>query len=174
MSCNSSAAELAVRATLLWVRIELRAFAFTRHPASPRPHAVNEENAALRKAIARRRRRADRGAREGADGPELGLRGALVLVRVPIVWLDTRPLSVAQGGAACVIPQQVRVQLLQRANVDFKPLIDHFSALEYATKYATKQESRLELTTRTGVEGTDGSAETVRFACPRASLQARG
>ena len=28
----------------------------------------------------------------------------------------------------------------QRANVDFKPLIDHFSALEYATKYATKQE----------------------------------
>ena len=68
---NCSAAELAVRATLLWVRIELRAFAFTRHPASPRPHAVNEENAALRKAIARRRRRADRGAREGADGPEL-------------------------------------------------------------------------------------------------------
>ena len=64
-------------------------------PASPRPHAVNEENAALRKAIARRRRRADRGAREGADGPELGLRGALVPVRVPIVWLDTRPLSVA-------------------------------------------------------------------------------
>ena len=37
--------------TLLWVRIELRAFAFTRHPASPRPHAANEENAALRKAI---------------------------------------------------------------------------------------------------------------------------
>ena len=35
----------------MWVRIELRAFAFTRHPASPRPHAVNEENAALRKAI---------------------------------------------------------------------------------------------------------------------------
>ena len=33
------------------VRIELRAFAFTRHPASPRPHAANEENAALRKAI---------------------------------------------------------------------------------------------------------------------------
>ena len=30
---------------------ELRALAFTRHPASPRPHAVNEENAALRKAI---------------------------------------------------------------------------------------------------------------------------
>ena len=29
---------------------ELRALAFTRHPASPRPHAVNEENAALRKA----------------------------------------------------------------------------------------------------------------------------
>ena len=28
----------------------------------------------------------------------------------------------------------------QRANVDFKPLIDHFSALEYATKYATKAE----------------------------------
>ena len=28
----------------------------------------------------------------------------------------------------------------QRANVDFKPLIDHFSALEYSTKYATKQE----------------------------------
>lgn len=51
MSCNCSAAELAVRATLLWVRIELRAFAFTRHPASPRPHAANEENAALRKAI---------------------------------------------------------------------------------------------------------------------------
>ena len=41
------------------------------------------------------------------------------------------------------------VQLSQRANVDFKPLIDHFSALEYATKYATKQESRLEFTTRT-------------------------
>ena len=41
-----------VRATLLWVRIELRALiAFTRHPASPRPHAANEENAALRKAI---------------------------------------------------------------------------------------------------------------------------
>ena len=40
-----------VRATLLLVRIELRAFAFTRHPASPRPHAANEENAALRKAI---------------------------------------------------------------------------------------------------------------------------
>ena len=35
----------------LVVRIELRAFAFTRHPASPRPHAANEENAALRKAI---------------------------------------------------------------------------------------------------------------------------
>ena len=66
------------------------------------------------------------------------------------------------------------VQLSQRANVDFKPLIDHFSALEYATKYATKQESRLEFTTRTGVEDTDGSAETVRSACPRASLQARG
>ena len=30
---------------------------------------------------------------------------------------------------------------LQRANVDFKPLIEHFSALEYATKYATKQET---------------------------------
>ena len=30
---------------------ELRALAFTRHPASPRSHAVNEENAALRKAI---------------------------------------------------------------------------------------------------------------------------
>ena len=29
---------------------ELRALAFTRHPASPRPHAANEENAALRKA----------------------------------------------------------------------------------------------------------------------------
>ena len=56
----------------------------------------------------------------------------------------------------------------------FKPLIDHFSALENATKYATKQESRLEFTTRTGVEDTDGSAETVRSACPRASLQARG
>jgi hypothetical protein len=28
----------------------------------------------------------------------------------------------------------------QRSNVDFKPLSDHFSALEYATKYATKQE----------------------------------
>ena len=64
------------------------------------------------------------------------------------------------------------VQLSQRANVDFKPLIDHFSALEYATKYATKQESRLEFMTR--VEDTDGSAETVRSACPRASLQARG
>jgi hypothetical protein len=35
----------------LWVRIELRAFAFTRHPASPRPHAASEGNAALRKAI---------------------------------------------------------------------------------------------------------------------------
>ena len=35
----------------MWVRIKLRAFAFTRHPASPRPHALNEENAALRKAI---------------------------------------------------------------------------------------------------------------------------
>ena len=57
------------------------------------------------------------------------------------------------------------VQLSQRANVDFKPLIDQFSALEYATKYATKQESRLEFTTRTGVEDTDGSAETVRSAC---------
>ena len=40
------------------------------------------------------------------------------------------------------------------------------------------QESRLEFTTRTGVEDTDGSAETVRSrcarrsACPRASLQA--
>ena len=30
---------------------ELRALAFARHPALPRPHAVNEENAALRKAI---------------------------------------------------------------------------------------------------------------------------
>jgi len=90
----------------LWVRIELRAFAFTRHPASPRPHAVNEENAALRKAIARRRRRADCGAREGADGPELGLRGALVPVRVPIVWLDTRPLSVAQVRAAFAARQR--------------------------------------------------------------------
>ena len=28
----------------------------------------------------------------------------------------------------------------QRANVDFVPLIDHFSALKYATKYATNQE----------------------------------
>ena len=56
----------------------------------------------------------------------------------------------------------------------FKPLIDHFLAMEYATKYATKQESRLEFTTRTGVEDTDGSSETVRSACPRASLQARG
>ena len=27
----------------------------------------------------------------------------------------------------------------QRANVDFVPLIDHFLALKYATKYATKQ-----------------------------------
>ena len=42
--------------------------------------------------------------------------------------------------------------------------VDHFSALEYATKYATKQESRLEFTTRTGVEDTDGFAETVRSA----------
>ena len=47
-------AELAVRArshALVGPNIELRAFAFTRQPASPRPHAVNEENAALRKAI---------------------------------------------------------------------------------------------------------------------------
>ena len=30
----------------------------------------------------------------------------------------------------------------QSANIDFVPLIDHFSALKYATKYATKQENR--------------------------------
>ena len=111
---QSSAAKVAASATLWLVRIELRAFAFTRHPASPRPHAANEENAALRKAIARRRRRAERGAREGADGPELGLRGALVPVRVAIVWLDTRPLSVAQGRAVCVIPQRVRAAFAAR------------------------------------------------------------
>ena len=28
----------------------------------------------------------------------------------------------------------------QRANVEFRPLIDHFSAVEYATKYAPKPE----------------------------------
>ena len=39
---------------------ELRALAFTRHPASPRPHAVNEENAALRKGHQRRRLRVRR------------------------------------------------------------------------------------------------------------------
>jgi len=73
--------------------------AFTRHPASPRPHAANEENAALRKAIARGRRRTERGAREGADGPELGLRGALVPVRVARVARHTPTLSVAQERA---------------------------------------------------------------------------
>ena len=26
----------------------------------------------------------------------------------------------------------------QRSNVDFKPIVDHYSAVEYATKYATK------------------------------------
>ena len=86
----------------------------------------------------------------------------------------TPTLSVAQERAVCVIPQRVRAAISQRANVDLKPLIEHFTALEYATKYATKQESRLEFTTRTGVEDTDGSAETVRSACPRASLHARG
>ena len=28
----------------------------------------------------------------------------------------------------------------QQSNVDFQPLIDHFSAIEYITKYATKAE----------------------------------
>ena len=28
----------------------------------------------------------------------------------------------------------------QRSNVDFKPIVDHYSAVEYATKYATKKE----------------------------------
>eukprot|EP00965_Chrysotila_dentata_P133978 4431090-Pleurochrysis_carterae.AAC.2 len=27
---------------------------------------------------------------------------------------------------------------LQRANVDFKPFIDHYMVIEYSTKYATK------------------------------------
>ena len=50
MSCNCSAAELAALSHSLvgWSTLRPR---LTRHPASPRPHAANEENAALRKAI---------------------------------------------------------------------------------------------------------------------------
>ena len=52
MSCNCSAAELAAlsqpRSLVGWSTLRPR---LTRHPASPRPHAANEENAALRKAI---------------------------------------------------------------------------------------------------------------------------
>ena len=50
MSCNCSAAELAALSQSLvgWSTLRPR---LTRHPASPRPHAANEENAALRKAI---------------------------------------------------------------------------------------------------------------------------
>ena len=50
-SCNCSAAELAALSQPLvggWSTLRPR---LTRHPASPRPHAANEENAALRKAI---------------------------------------------------------------------------------------------------------------------------
>ena len=84
MSCNCSAAELAVRATLLWVRIKLRAFAFTRHPVSPRPHAVNEENAALRKAI------------EDADY-EYGV-GLLHLNQLDLVTLVASPATVRRSA----------------------------------------------------------------------------
>ena len=53
MSCNCSAAELAAlspSAAARWLVGRLSALASLR-PASPRPHAANEENAALRKAI---------------------------------------------------------------------------------------------------------------------------
>ena len=51
MPCNCSAAELAALSQPLvgWLETTLRPRR-TRHPASPRPHAANEENAALRKA----------------------------------------------------------------------------------------------------------------------------
>ena len=51
MSCNCSAAKLqrsASHSLVGWSTLRPR---LTRHPASPRPHAANEENAALRKAI---------------------------------------------------------------------------------------------------------------------------
>lgn len=41
----------------------------------------------------------------------------------------------------CLLPLPLPLlSPVQNANVDFKPLIDHYSALEYSTKYATKAE----------------------------------
>ena len=90
----------------------------TRLALTPRTRRVL---CAADKAIARRRRRTERGAREGAltDHRAWVARRTLVPVRVAIVWLDTRPLSVAQGRAVCGIPQRVRAAFSQRANVDF-------------------------------------------------------
>ena len=50
MSCNCSAADLQRSASHSLVGWSTQP-RLTRHPASPRPHAANEENAALRKAI---------------------------------------------------------------------------------------------------------------------------
>ena len=58
------------------------------------------------------------------DGSPKGVRAQLYLPMNDPLMNSTNPEQAAS----------------QRSNVDFKPLIDHFSALEYATKYATKQE----------------------------------
>ena len=77
------------------LRIELRAFAFTRHPASPRPHAVNEENAALRKAI------------EDADY-ECGV-GLLHLNQLDLVTVVASPATVRRSAT---VPSPVHQEQL--------------------------------------------------------------
>ena len=87
MSCNCSAAELAAlsQPAIGWLvgRSTLRP-RLTRHPASPRPHAANEENAALRKAI------------EDADY-ECGV-GLLRLNQLDLVTMVASPATVRRSA----------------------------------------------------------------------------
>ena len=71
------------------------------------------------------------------------------------LWLKDAPYVSFLNKCVCSF-RSAPTLTLQAAH---RPLL---GAVEYASKYATKQESRLEFTTRTGVEDTDGSAETVR------------
>ena len=80
----------------------------------------------------------------------------LILRRVPraskLVWARTVSRTNLTGPTGFSPPMleawvmvlggsSVALQLSsQRSNVDFKPIVDHYSAVEYATKYATKKE----------------------------------
>ena len=107
MSCNSSAANLQRSAShwlVGWSTLRPR---LTRHPASPRPHAANEENAALRKAI------------EDADY-EYGV-GLLRLNQLDIVTVVASRRRPSEEAQLCLHQEQLISQfgLLQCVRLSF-------------------------------------------------------